>query len=80
MSLSKLRFYLGVGALGALIGMGVLVLFFGGGLEKDQATVLLVIVVALVAETKASSAYAFDGTPKTPDAKDAPTSTPPTNN
>lgn len=78
MNLMKFRFVLGVTALAVVSTLAVLVLFFGRGLEKDQTSVLLVIVMALVAETKASSAYAFDGTPKTPDAKSASTETPST--
>ncbi|MEQ1686714.1 MAG: hypothetical protein ABL916_23935 [Burkholderiaceae bacterium] len=79
MSLMKFRFVLGVGALGALVILAGLMLFFGRGLDQYQQSILMVAFMALVAEVKASSAYLFDGTPKTGDANEAPTTTPKAN-
>lgn len=79
MSLMKFRFVLGVGALGALVILTGLMLFFGRGLDQYQQSIVMVGFMALVAEVKASSAYLFDGTPKTGDANEAPTATPKTN-
>lgn len=71
MSLKNFRFVLGVGALAALVILAGLMLFFGRGLDQYQQSILMVAFMALVSEVKASSAYLFDGTPKTADAVDA---------
>lgn len=72
MYLTKLRFILGVSALLSVVAMAVLVLFYGAALTSLQSALLGILIAALIAECKASSAYVFDGTPDAPDAPDSP--------
>jgi hypothetical protein len=75
-STALLRFILAVGALIAVVSLGVLVLFFGKDLSQTQVVLLTMLATALVSETKSASAYVFDGTPDSPAAPAASTGAP----
>lgn len=69
MTLLKLRFYLGVIALVAVVILALVVVCMKDDFSALKSTILMALIAILGNEVKASSAWAFDGVPVEPETK-----------